>query len=164
MSRKLNIKNLAPRKNGLYRQGLYVLMFPEKYIGDQSKIIYRSSYEKIFCTYCDTNNRVIKWSSEPLQIPYLHPFDNIMRPYNVDFYVKVEISKDNFKEFLAEVKPARQLVKPNSPAGRITEAKMGAYHKAIKTYMINITKFEAGKRYAAERGMEFIIVTEKFLF
>ncbi|MFM2010951.1 MAG: hypothetical protein RLZZ479_1342, partial [Bacteroidota bacterium] len=41
----MSIKNNKPSKKSTYRQGYYVLNNPDKYIGDPTKIIYRSSWE-----------------------------------------------------------------------------------------------------------------------
>ena len=162
--RSLNIKNLVPRKNGQYKQGYYSLINPLKYLGDPNKIIFRSSYEKKFAVYCDTNERILSWSSEPVQIPYFHPIDQVVRPYNVDFYIKLKEAEDKFSQYIIEVKPARQLIKPNAPTGRINEKKMNSYNNALKSYLINMTKFAAAKTYAENRGWKFLIVTEQFLF
>ncbi len=163
MGRRLNIKNLVPRKDAQYRQGYYQLINPAKYVGDPSKIIFRSGWEKRFATYCDVNERILKWSSEPLQIPYLHPVDGVMKPYNVDFYVKVK-SGDETKEFIVEVKPAKQLKPPVRPSGRITEKRMNDYTSQMTTYLTNLAKFQAAREYARSRGWEFVIVTEHFIF
>jgi hypothetical protein len=163
LARRLNIKNLVPRKDALYKQGYYKLVNPQKYIGDPNKIIFRSSWEKRFATYCDHNDRIIAWSSEPMQIPYLNPVEKEMKPYNVDFYVRVK-TEDGYAEYLVEVKPLRQLQKPNSPVGRITEKKMISYTNAMKAYLVNMAKFNAAKEYARGRGWEFVVVTESMLF
>ena len=114
MKRKLKIKDLVPRKNSPYQQGYYKLLNPLKYIGDPTKIIFRSSYERRFAIYCDTHERILSWSSEPLEIPYLNPVDGIVKPYNVDFYVKVNTGDEKPKEYIVEVKPLRQLKQPIS--------------------------------------------------
>lgn len=163
MKTKLNIKDLTPRKDSMYRQGYYQLVNPSKYIGDVNKIIFRSSWEKRFATYCDLNEKILLWGSEPVQIPYFNPVDKVMKPYNVDFYVKVQTSAGD-KEYIVEVKPSRQLQKPNSPVGRATEKKIVAYNTQLKTYLVNMSKFQAAKEYAAGRGWEFVIVTENFIF
>ena len=163
MRTKLNIKNLTPRKDSLYKQGYYKLVNPLKYLGDATKIIFRSSWEKRFATYCDHHDRILLWSSEPLQIPYLNPLDGVVKPYNVDFYVRVQTS-EGYKEYLVEVKPSRQLQQPQYPTGRITEKKMTSYTNAMKAYLVNIAKFKAAKEYSLTRGWEFIVVTENFIF
>ena len=163
MRTKLNIKNLTPRKDSLYRQGYYQPANPQKYIGDLNKIIFRSSYEKRFATYCDYNERILAWSSEPIQIPYLNPIDGVIKPYNVDFYVKIK-TENSYSEYLVEVKPSRQLNQPNAPIGKITEKRMISYMNAMKSYLVNLAKFKAAKQYAESRGWQFIVVTESMLF
>ena len=162
--RRLNIKNLVPRKDSPYRQGYYRLLNPAKYIGDPNKIIFRSSWEKKFAIYCDTNERILLWASEPIAIPYLSPVEGETRPYNVDFYVKVKTGEKTYSEYIVEVKPSRQLQKPLPPTGRITEKRMTAYTNQMKTYITNLAKFKAAKDYAEGRGWQFIVVTESYLF
>jgi len=166
MKSKLNIKNLTPRKStkeSPYKQGYYKLVNPQKYIGDPNKIIFRSSWEKRFATYCDHHDRILSWSSEPIQIPYLNPLDGAIKPYNVDFYVRVQ-TENGYSEYLVEIKPARQLQQPQQPSGRITEKKMISYNNAMKSYLVNLAKFKAAREYAQTRGWEFIVVTEHFIF
>ena len=164
MARKLNIKNLVPRKNGHFRQGYFVPCYPEKYIGDANKIIFRSGYEHKFATFCDTNDGVIAWSSETVQVPYVHPIEKIVRPYNIDFYVKIRQQDNTYKEYIVEVKPAKQLKAPQAPTGAVNEKRILAYHTQVKNYLINLAKFNAAKAYAKDRGWEFVVVTEVFLF
>lgn len=164
MARRLNIKNLVPRKDAKTRQGYYHLVNPAKYLGDPNKIIFRSGWEKRFATYCDMNERVLAWSSEPLQIPYLHPVDMVTKPYNVDFYVKVKTGENQYKEFIVEVKPARQLKPPTPPSGRVTQKRMSDYNSQMVTYLMNLAKFHAAKEFAKTRNWEFVIVTEQFIF
>lgn len=164
MSRSLNIKNLTPRKNGHFRQGYFKPQNPQKYIGDPSKIIYRSMWEKRFATYCDTNENVIAWSSENVQVPYLNPVDQVVKPYNLDFYLKVRQADGTEKQFIAEVKPSKKLLKPELPTTRVNEKRLNAHIEQMKEYAVNMYKFEAAKRWAKARGWEFILVTEKFLF
>lgn len=166
MKSRLNIKNLTPRsptKEAPFKQGYYKIVNPHKYVGDPSKIIFRSSWEKRFAAYCDHTEKIIAWSSEPMQIPYINPISGEVKPYNVDFYVRLK-TEDGYKEFIVEVKPSRQLQQPQQPTGRITEKKMTSYTNAMKTYLINIAKFKAAKEYAKSRGWEFIVVTEQFIF
>lgn len=163
MGRKLNIKNLVPRKNAQYRQGYYNLLNPSKYIGDPNKIIFRSSWERRFAIYCDTNERILAWSSEPLEIPYMNPVEGVVRPYNVDFYVRVNDGSEKPKEYIVEVKPSRQLKRPVQPTGRVTEKRMRSYTEQMKIYLVNISKFKAAKDFADSRGWSFVVVTESFI-
>jgi hypothetical protein len=81
------IKSVKPTARSGFRQGYYTLSNPDKYVGDPTKIIYRSSWEYRFCRYCDLTESVIKWSSEPYPIKYISPFDNKEHNYYIDFYM-----------------------------------------------------------------------------
>ena len=164
MSRRLNIKSLVPRKDSKYQQGYYHLINPSKYIGDSTKIIFRSGWERKFATYCDINDRVAAWSSEPMEIKYMHPVENIIKPYNVDFYVKIDKGNGAYNEYLVEIKPAKQLKQPVAPTGNITKKRLDAYASQLKTYMVNLSKFSAAKAYCEGRGWKFVVVTESFIF
>lgn len=164
MARRLNIKDLTPRKGGMYRQGYFRPINPQKYIGDPGKIIFRSTWEKKFATYCDLNEKVIAWSSETVQVPYLNPVENAIKSYNLDFYLKVRQADGTEKQFIAEVKPAKKLLKPVLPTTRLTEKRVNAHILQMKEYAVNMYKFQAAKKWAQDRGWEFIIVTESFLF
>jgi hypothetical protein len=68
------------------------------------------------------------------------------------------------KQFIAEVKPAKKLLKPVLPTTRVNEKRMEAHILQMKEYAVNMYKFQAAKEWAKARGWEFIIVTENFLF
>jgi len=162
-----DIKSNKPSFKSGYRQGYYKLTNPEKYIGDPSKIIYRSSWEYRFCVYCDTSDTVVRWSSEPVGIKYVSPLDNPAEnkthTYYVDFYLRVK-EGDKEVDYLAEVKPEASLAKPLLEGKKITTKKIKNYNYALKTWLVNRAKFAAAKMFAEERGYKFVIVTEDFLF
>ena len=93
-------------------KGVFKPSNPEKYIGDYKNIIYRSLWERKFMVYCDTNENIIKWSSEEIWIPYVSPLDNRVHKYFPDFYIKYKDTSDKIRESLIEIKPKRQV---NSP-------------------------------------------------
>lgn len=156
-------KNNLPQKRSRFRQGYYRLISPEKYIGDPTKIIYRSSWEQRFCKYCDTTPEIDRWSSEPIAIPYVHPGDNKIHNYFVDFYMRL-IKPDETLEYLVEVKPSKSLAVPSMPEGLVTVNRLKQYNDAAKTWLINRAKFKAAEEFARINGKLFIIVTEEFLF
>ena len=104
----VDIKKVKP--NGDHKSGKYAPRNPDKYIGDIHNIIYRSSWEYRFCTYCDTNESILKWSSEPVVIPYYNPLDKKDHNYNVDFYIKVQKDDSTEQEWIIEIKPEKQFV------------------------------------------------------
>ena len=90
----------------MYHKRKYVPLFPEKYAGDPTNIIMRSSWETRFALWCDRNPSIIKWSSEETVVPYLSPVDGKMHRYFIDFKIT---TKDN-RVFLVEIKPEKEKV------------------------------------------------------
>lgn len=161
----MSIKNLKPNANGQFKQGYYSLKYPDKYIGDRSKIIARSSWEGKFMNWCDNHPGVLKWSSEPVAIPYVSPLDGRMHKYYVDFFVQME--KDGKPEgWLIEIKPKAQTKMPNKKLleGNRTLKKITQYNWQLKTYIVNAAKFNAAKKFAVDCGMRFGVAGETFLF
>lgn len=132
--------------------------FPEKYIGDVSNIIIRSSWEKKFFDWCDLNPSVVKYASEEVVIPYRCATDNRVHSYYVDAFVMIQTADGTVAKFLVEIKPQAQVDKPKFP-GRQTPR----YLNEVATYMKNQSKWEAATRWAKDRGMQFMVLTEKHL-
>ena len=55
----MSIKKVKPTSKSGFKQGYYNPINPQKYIGEHP-IIYRSSWERKFCHWCDHNEEVIK--------------------------------------------------------------------------------------------------------
>ena len=106
----VDIKKVKP--NGDHKSGKYSPRNPDKYIGDIHNIIYRSSWEYRFCIYCDNNDSILKWSSEPVAIDYYNPLDKKDHKYNVDFYIKVQREDQTEQDWIIEIKPENQTKKP----------------------------------------------------
>lgn len=136
-----------------YKQGIYVPFNKEKYIPVKNKMNnliypqYRSSYELKFFKYCDLNPKIIKWSSEPIAIPYISPLDNKKHRYFVDFYIII-----NNVKFLVEIKPYNQTIPPKNNNST-----------AFITYKINEAKWYAAKKFADDNDCKFVVLTEKEL-
>lgn len=126
-------------------------IFPEKYSGDPTNIIMRSSWETKFANWCDKNPSIVKWSSEETIIPYRCPTDNNIHRYFVDF----KIVTNQGKTFLVEIKPSIQTQPPKFP-GKKTQK----YLVESMTFMKNQAKWKAATEYAKDRGWEFKIITE----
>lgn len=92
--------------------GRFLPKNPQKYIGDHTNIIYRSSWECKVMDWLDRNNDVISWASEELIIPYISPIDNRRHRYFPDFLVKVRTKDGKMKTILIEVKPKKQTKEP----------------------------------------------------
>lgn len=129
---------------------------PDKYKGNPTDIVYRSSWELTFMMRLDSHPDVLEWSSEEIKIPYRSPIDNKLHRYFVDFYVKIKTKDGNIEKRLIEVKPKKQTKPPIKPTGRITKR----YVEEVKTWGVNQAKWEAAEQYAANRLMKFQIITE----
>jgi hypothetical protein len=151
-----------PSKKSKFRQGYFRPENIEKYAGDLSKIIYRSSWEYKFCKYCDLTDKILSWSSEPFPIKYYDPINKKERSYYVDFYIKYADS-GTVVDYLVEVKPKKKLYAPILE-GKQTHKKLKAYNHEMSEYIINKAKISAAQKYSMTMNYKFIIVTEDFLY
>ena len=142
-----------------YRQGKFRPSKPEKYKGDPTNIVYRSSYELKFMQYCDLTESVNEWRSEEFFIPYVSPLDNKVHRYFPDFFVKYKDKNGENRILVVEIKPQKDLNMPEQNPKRKT--KSWAYK--VKTWAINQAKWKAAKEWCADRKYEFRILTEKEL-
>lgn len=141
-----------------YHKRKYTPINPNKYQGDPSDIVMRSSWETKFAIWCDTNPSVISWSSETTVIPYKCPTDNKWHRYFVDFKIQVKNKDGMLKTYVVEIKPYSQTFPPNQP-----QRKTKKYLTEVMTWGKNNAKWEAAKQYCRDRGYEFIILTEYHL-
>ena len=142
----------------MFHKRKYTPIFPEKYAGDPTNIIMRSSWETRFASWCDKNPNVVKWNSEETIVPYRCPTDNRIHRYFVDFKITVRDKNNNLKTYLIEVKPAKQTQPPIFP-GKRTQRYLGE----SLAYMKNSAKWKAATEYAKDRNWEFKIITEQEL-
>jgi hypothetical protein len=139
----------------MFHKRKFVPVFAEKYSGDPTNIIMRSSWETRFASWCDKNPSVVKWKSEETIVPYRCPTDNRIHRYFVDFHIQVKTKDSGLKTFLVEVKPYKQTLPPEYPGKRTQR-----YLIESMTYIKNQAKWKAAGEYARDRGWEFKIVTE----
>jgi len=121
-----------PNLNAKTKQGYYNIMNKDKYVGDFTRIIYRSSWEFSFCKYLDMSPSIIKWSSEPVSIPYYdrisklaecaklglnpnNPSNWEVKNYHTDFWYEVNEGEGKTKKIFVEIKPSHKLKKPIPP-------------------------------------------------
>ena len=130
----------------------------QKYKGDVGEVVYRSLWELKFMKYCDNNNKVLKWSSEEIIIPYRSPVDNRVHRYFPDFYVKYKDVKGKIREKVVEIKPAKQVKEPKMQKRRTKK-----YVSEVYTYATNQAKWAAAEDFCKDRMWEFQILTEKEL-
>ena len=138
----------------MFHKRKYKPLYPEKYTGDPTNIIMRSSWETQFASWCDKNPSVIKWNSEETVIPYRCPTDNRIHRYFIDFKIQVQ-GKNGLQTYLVEVKPYKQTQLPEYP-GRRTKK----YLVESAMFLKNQAKWKAADEWAKDRGYQFKIVTE----
>lgn len=139
----------------MYHKRKYTPIHPQKYKGDPTDIVMRSSWETKFAVWCDHNPSILEWSSETTIIPYKCPTDDKWHRYFTDFKIKVRDKDGRSKVYIVEIKPDKQTRPPQAP-----QRKTGRYLQEVMTWGKNEAKWEAAKEYCADRGWEFIILTE----
>ena len=108
----------------------------------------------------DKDPNVLWWGSEETIVPYRSPIDGRLHRYFVDFTVKFKTTDGKTKTALIEVKPLAQ-TKP--PVIQESKKKSKKYISEVMTWGVNEAKWKAAKEYCEDRGMDFIILTEKEL-
>ena len=139
-------------------QGKFKPQNPEKYKGDPTNIVYRSSWEKIFCNWCDRNDKIVSWQSEEKALWYDDPVSKKKRRYFPDFIIQYEKDGIMMTEMI-EVKPQAQVDGPNPNPKRKTQA----WVNQVKTYLTNMAKWEAATKVCEDRGWSFRLISEKHL-
>ena len=128
---------------------------PQKSQGNPNNSICRSSWERKFCNYCDTNPSIIRWASEEFSIPYVSPADGKVHRYYPDFLIEVKETSGKIKKYVVEVKPKKQTQEPKKPK-RITKS----YIYEATTYAVNQAKWKAASEFCLDNGVEFKVITE----
>ena len=134
-------------------KGKYTIKNTKKYLGDPTKVIYRSLWERQAFKWCESSPRVRKWNSEEIVVPYKCKTDNKLHRYYVDLLVEL----DNKDIILVEIKPKRETVPPKG------KRKTKRYIKEVTTYIKNTSKWEAATQYANHKGWKFQVWTEDTL-
>lgn len=168
-------------ENAKTKQGYYKITNPEKYVGDPNLIIYRSSWEFSFCKYCDFSQSVVRWSAEPIQIPYYartnkldekiklgldpnNPANWDIKNYNIDFWVEQQLpNSTDIQKMFIEIKPAYKLRKPIPPKEGALLKDVRRYNNAAKEFLDNEAKFAACKAWAEKNNSKFYVFTEDTL-
>lgn len=134
--------------------GKYTPKHPEKYLGDVSNIVWRSSWELRFMQFCDMNVNIIRWASEEFCIPYIKPTDGKVHRYFPDFYIEYRKKDGTVGKDVIEIKPHKEAV----------WAKKNQDMHAKLALVINEAKWDAATQFCKERGLNFRVLTEKTLF
>jgi hypothetical protein len=135
-----------------FAKGKFVIKNMTKYVGTRLPT-YRSSWEWAFMQFCDSNDNVIQWASEPIRIPYQHPLTGKMTTYVPDFIVTYRGPNNTTIAELIEIKPKKQ---------SLLEDKMSQRDRAIVA--VNHVKWEAAQRWCRANGLRFRVITESDIF
>lgn len=132
-------------------KGKYTIKKPKKYMGDATKVTYRSLWERQAFKWCEERDDVIGWSSEEVIVPYVCPTDKRAHRYFIDLKIKFS----NGRTVLVEIKPKKQTTPPLRPKRQTKK-----YITEVMTYVKNEAKWKAASKYAKDRGYHFEIWTE----
>lgn len=138
-------------------KGRFIPKNPEKYAGDVSNIIWRSTWERRVMEWLDSSKNVIYWSSEELVIRYYNPIDNKIHRYFPDFIVKVKKKDGQVMTHVIEVKPEHQTKSPTQ------KKKTKRFLEEQATFIINQSKWKAASEFCKDHGWKFQVLTERDL-
>jgi len=178
--KKNNFSESGNLKKGETYQGYYKVKHPEKYVGDPNLVVYRSSWEHAFCRWCDFSPSIIRWSSEPIKIPYYdrvsrleeckkegldpnNPKNWVIKNYNVDFWIEVQKDEDETQKMFIEIKPSDKLKKPIPPPEEASLKEQRKFNNAAKEFLLNEAKWAAMNAWAEKNNAKFYVFTEKIL-
>ena len=125
---------------------------PQKYIGTKTELLCRSLWERRVCKFLDENEKIVKWSFEEVEIPYVSPIDKKVHRYIPDFLVQVDRGHTK-KSMLIEIKPKKQV-----------HLKESASKQEKVMFAINNAKWQAAQKFCEKHNIEFKILTEKEIF
>lgn len=133
--------------------GRFVPKNPQKYVGNSSRIMFRSSWELAFFKWLDQTVAVERWGSEELYIPYLHPGDGRVHRYFPDVVVLYRDKSNALIKEIIEIKPYKESVATQ----RMSE-------EDKRRLLVNQAKWQAAEKYATANGAKFRVLTERQLF
>lgn len=139
--------------------GRYVPSNPKKYHGDPDRIVFRSLWERRCMVMFDEDPRILQWSSEETIVPYRSPKDGLIHRYFPDFLVVAQQADGTQKVKMVEVKPYAKLQMP-VPKKKVTRK----FLKEVVEYEVIQTKKRAAEAFCADRGWEYVFITEHDLF
>lgn len=141
-----------------YYKGYFKPRNPQKYKGDPTNIVYRSSWELKLMSWLDSHPDILQWGSEELYIPYVSPIDGKYHRYFPDFFVKKRSVNGKVETLLIEIKPYNQTLPPKTQ-----NKKTKRYINEVYTWGINSSKWKAAEEFCKDRMWKFVVMTEKDL-
>lgn len=161
-----NIIMRSIRRDSKWHQGEFKPKFPDKCLNikmGKMPIIYRSSWEKRFFNYCDSNNNVLKWGSEIFSISYIYDMDKKKHTYYPDVYCEAIDKTGKVVKYLIEIKPENQVCSPKPPKNK-TQKSMKNFNYRMMEYIKNQNKWKYAKMFCEVRNLKFKVMTEQNLF
>jgi hypothetical protein len=135
-----------------FRQGIYTVKNPQKYVG-AGQPRYRSGWEMTFMMFLDSNDNIVQWASESIRIPYRNPITGKQSIYVPDFFITYRDRTNRMRAELVEIKPKKQ---------SLIESKMTARDGAIVA--VNYAKWDAATKWCRRQGITFRVITEDQIF
>ena len=135
-----------------FANGIYKVKNPAKYVGKNNPK-YRSGWEHAFMRFCDTNDNILQWASESINIPYRNPITGKQSIYVPDFLITYRDKNNQLKAEMIEIKPKKQSV---------LESKQSARDRAVVA--VNYAKWDAAVKWCKRQGIMFRVVTEDDIF
>ena len=136
-----------------FARGKFVMKNPAKYVGTKLPT-YRSSWEWTFMRFCDENDRVHKWASEAIQIPYRDPLTGRQTIYVPDFFIQYLDKFNKLIVELIEIKPASQTILERVGKNKYNQAQ----------FVKNQAKWAAASLWCRQQGIKFRILNENDIF
>lgn len=138
---------------GKWAQGIYEIQNQQKYVGAK-KPRYRSGWELTMMRFCDNHDKVLKWASESIQIPYRNPFTGKQTVYIPDFFIMYQGRDGQPTAELIEIKPMKQTTLQEAGRSRRDQA----------AAVLNQAKWAAAAAYCKRMGIKFRVITEADMF
>ena len=135
-----------------WAQGVFEVGNPAKYVGKRAPR-YRSGWEWAFMHFCDTNQNILQWASESINIPYVNPLTGRQTIYVPDFLITYRTRDKTMRAELIEIKPKKQSV---------IESKQSVRDRAAVA--VNYAKWDAATRWCRKQGLTFRVITEDDMF
>jgi hypothetical protein len=136
-----------------HAQGIFSPKYPQKYMGDLTHLIYRSSWERDLYITCDENPAVMQWMAEPFSIPYIDPLTGQKRNYWPDALVCYMQKDGTIKRELIEIKPLKETIIEKAKAKRDK-----------LNLLVNQAKWAAASIFCKNNGIGFRVLTERELY
>ena len=134
-------------------RGRFIPQNPEKYVGDASKIFFRSLWELQCMKFFDARPDMLKWGSEEVAIPYLSPEDHRAHNYFPDFFVEYRDRDGNVQREIIEVKPLHE-----------SDEKHAKSERSQAALLVNEAKWKAAAMWCEDAGMKFRVLTERQIY